>query len=177
MEDHRITSPPRVLRICEVKQNAVVNSAWTPSKLKSQVQARFKTSQKQAKSKHLRWSTSVSVCFFAPLRRFPLLRNKLWGAAAGPPQAFSIRPLPGFSLGAVLELFRLTRLSQSVLVCLKTTEFSPRTLAHSAGPGGSCYPGHLGAVLGPETYVCNDDAALDLGFTVISKTLVLPRQN
>ena len=28
-----------------------------------------------------------------------------------------------------------------------------------------------------ETYVCNDDAALDLRFTVISKTSVLPRQN
>ena len=61
----------------------------------------LKATNKQAKSKHLRWSTSVSVRFFAPLRRFPLLRNKFWGAAACPPQAFSIRPLPGFSLGAV----------------------------------------------------------------------------
>ena len=98
----------------------------------------LKATNKQAKSKHLRWSTSVSVRFFAPLRRFPLLRNKFWGAAACPPQAFSIRPLPGFSLGAVSELFRLTRLSQSVLVCLKTTEFSPRTPAHSAGPARVC---------------------------------------
>ena len=79
----------------------------------------LKATKKQAKSKHLRWSTSVSVRFFAPLRRFPLLRNKFWGAAACPPQAFSIRPLPGFSLGAVLRLFCLTRLSQSVPVCLK----------------------------------------------------------
>ena len=94
----------------------------------------LKATKKQAKSKHLRWSTSVSVRFFAPLRHFPLFRNKFWGAAACPPQAFSIRPLPGFSLGAVLELFCLTRLSQSVLVCLKTHEFSPRTPAHSAGP-------------------------------------------
>ena len=85
----------------------------------------LKATKKQAKSKHLRWSTSVSVRFFAPLRRFPLLRNKFWGAAACPPQAFSIRPLPGFSLGAVLELFCLTRLSQSVLVCLKTSESLP----------------------------------------------------
>ena len=92
----------------------------------------LKATNKQAKSKHLRWSTSVSVRFFAPLRRFPLLRNKFWGAAACPPQAFSIRPLPGFSLGAVSGFFCLTRLSQSVLVCLKTHEFSPRTPAHSA---------------------------------------------
>ena len=88
----------------------------------------LKAAKKQAKSKHLRWSTSVSVCFFAPLRRFPLLRNKFWGAAACPPQAFSIRPLPGFSLGAVSELFCLTRLSQSVLVCLKTSESLPGPL-------------------------------------------------
>ena len=88
----------------------------------------LKATKKQAKSKHLRWSTSVSVRFFAPLRRFPLLRNKFWGAAACPPQAFSIRPLPGFSLGAVRRFFCLTRLSQSVLVCLKTSESLPGPL-------------------------------------------------
>ena len=112
----------------------------------------LKATKKQAKSKHLRWSTSVSVRFFAPLRRFPLLRNKFWGAAACPPQAFSIRPLPGFSLGAVLELFLLTRLSQSVLVCLKTTESLPGplrippALGKSWGLGASW--GCLGAILG-----------------------------
>ena len=95
----------------------------------------LKATNKQAKSKHLRWSTSVSVRFFAPLRRFPLLRNKFWGAAACPPQAFSIRPLPGFSLGAVLRLFCPTRLSQSVQVCQISTEFSPRNPAHSDSPG------------------------------------------
>ena len=65
-----------------------------------------------------------------------LVLHKIWGAAACPPQAFSIRPLPGFSLGAVSRLISLTRQSQSVLVCLKTIEFSPMTPAHSAGPGG-----------------------------------------
>ena len=53
--------------------------------------------------------------------------------------AFSIRPLPGFSLGAVSELFCPTRLSQSVQVCQISTEFSPRTPAHSASPSKSCY--------------------------------------
>ena len=71
-----------------------------------------------------------------PKLQTELVLHKIWGAAACPPQAFSIRPLPGFSLGAVSGFFCLTRLSQSVLVCLKTTEFSPRTPAHSAGPGG-----------------------------------------
>ena len=57
-----------------------------------------------------------------------LVLHKIWGAAACPPQAFSIRPLPGFSLGAVLRFFCLTRLSQSVLVCLKTSESLPGPL-------------------------------------------------
>ena len=53
--------------------------------------------------------------------------------------AFSIRPLPGFSLGAVLRFFCPTRLSQSVQVCQISTEFSPRTPAHSAGPSEPCW--------------------------------------
>ena len=60
-----------------------------------------------------------------PKLQTDLVLHKIWGAAACPPQAFSIRPLPGFSLGAVLRLFCLTRLSQSVLVCLKTSESLP----------------------------------------------------
>ena len=57
--------------------------------------------------------------------------------AGGMRGAIGIRPLPGFSLGAVLRFFCPTRLSQSVQVCHMSTEFSPRTPAHSAGPGRS----------------------------------------
>ena len=68
-----------------------------------------------------------------------LVLYKIWGAAACSPQAFSIRPLPGFSLGAVSEFLWQVRRSQSVLVCLKTHEFSPRTPAHSAGLSDLCW--------------------------------------
>ena len=68
----------------------------------------LKATNKQAKSKHLRWSTSVSVRFFAPLRRFPLLRNKFWGAAACPPQAFSITRLSTAACSRCLELLERT---------------------------------------------------------------------
>ena len=53
-----------------------------------------------------------------------LVLHKIWGAAACPPQAFSIRPLPGFSLGAVSRLLRQSRLSQSVCPCPKVSGLS-----------------------------------------------------
>ena len=60
-----------------------------------------------------------------PKLQTELVLHKIWGAAACPPQAFSIRPLPGFSLGAVSRFFCQSRRFQSVLVCLKTHESLP----------------------------------------------------
>ena len=105
-----------------------------------------------------------------PKLQTDLFLHKIWGAAACPPQAFSIRPLPGFSLGAVSELFCQSRLSQSVCLCPKTSESLPGPQRISPAFLRSAISGPREASSWMSKCEGDCDDRIFLGFTVIGKT-------